>query len=431
MLPALFLPLAGCLLGVLAYRRRATPPLIETLCRAMASPLAAQSNVQRSGMTVERNLALSVSLLGMTTIGHLGVPFLRLLSTPGLLYVNYSFIHEAYQEWQTEGQIGIKVNDAVLATGLFVTRQWGAASLFATLFFGSQKLHTLAENKLEHALNDQTFAQQTDEIPLAVEPPHTALLPTAVPARGVAMNDKSAWQNRIHQGAQPLLILSALTMPILGAKRALSVLLTNFGYDYRLTAPLSTLRYLKVANAQGIQLRNGQILDQLQQVDHIVVDVDWAEQEFAQLQRTLACPVVRLRDYSDEADKIALFTELQGAGQTVAYVGERHAALDPALSNAISIVIAPTSSASSAPAHVILSGQQPAQLQQLFALSGALTATQKRGLYLAIAPSLLNLGGIYFGHFGVITVLFVDYAGAVVGLLNAAWPQLDSIENQQ
>ena len=112
-------------------------------------------------------------------------------------------------------------------------------------------------------------------------------------------------------------------------------------------------------------------------------------------------------------------------------MGDRHAALDPALSNTIYIAIAPTSPATSAPAHVILSNQQPAQLQQLFALSGALTATQKRGLYLAIAPSLLNLGGIYFGHFGVITVLFVDYAGAVVGLLNAAWPQLDSIENQQ
>jgi hypothetical protein len=99
---------------------------------------------------VEQNLLLSLRLLGMTTIGHLGVPLLRLLSMPGLLYFDFYFVRNAYVEWQAERQIGIAASDAVLATGLLVTRQWGADALFITLFFTSRKLQAEAEARLSH-----------------------------------------------------------------------------------------------------------------------------------------------------------------------------------------------------------------------------------------------------------------------------------------
>ena len=67
---------------------------------------------------------------------------------------------------------------------------------------------------------------------------------------------------------------------------------------------------------------------------------------------------------------------------------------------------------------------QPAQLQALLALRTALAANRKRGLYLALAPSLINLSGIYFLRFGVITTLLVDYGGTAAGMLNALGPRL-------
>lgn len=40
------------------------------------------------------------------------------------------------------------------------------------------------------------------------------------------------------------------------------------------------------------------------------------------------------------------------------------------------------------------------------------------------APSLINLSGIYFLRFGMVTTLLVDHGGAAAGMLNAMVPRL-------
>lgn len=410
MLPTLLLTVSG---GILAWRvqsQRRQPPFITLLAPLVpARPIPAEPPATL--LTDEQNLALSVSLLGMTTVGHFGLPLLRLLSTPGLLYLNFYFIRTAYGEWQTKRQIGIATNDAVLATGLVVTRQLGAGSLFATLFFASRKLQAQAEANLAHYLRPTVCVADKPTTPPS----------SADQAKDAAKAHHPAWQAWIDRGALPLLTLSVVSTPLLGMKRALAVLLTNFGYDYRITAPLSTLSYLRVANAQGIWLCDPSVLDRLQQVDVLVLAVDWHEPTIATLQVALSVPVVTLPAQSAPAP---LIMQLQAEGRTVAYFTNLASAPAAAAADLrISVAAAPEQVLPDT-VHVILPGDHPVHLQQLFALTNALAATQQRGFYLAIAPGLLNLGGIYFGQFGVMTALLVDYGGALVGMLNATWPQL-------
>ncbi|MEZ4734843.1 MAG: hypothetical protein R3E79_47730 [Caldilineaceae bacterium] len=449
MLPSMFLlPLAGGLLVWLTQNRRAKSRLQETPSSPPARPATTEENEQPADLlTVEQNLALSVGLLGMTTVGSLGLPLLRLISMPGLLYLNFYFIRNAYSEWRAERRVGIALSDAVLTTGLLATRQLGAGSLFATLFFTSRKLEVQAEHHLSAYLH-------TPSAPIAVTPSEndespnqtTLALPAAswlgqpqeedaqaVPGQAPLVNvsPKATWQNWIDQGALPLLTLSAVTSPALGAKRSLAVLLSNFGYDYRLTAPVSTLSYLKLAGAQGIWVSDRLVLDQLDQIDVLVVDVDWHDQHIAALHADNALPSRIVRTQAGVHDSATVIAQLQAAGHTVAYLSNNlSVASSPGADIYIAVAGLPVAPAMPA-AHVILSSGEPLQIQRLFGLVKSLAANQKRGFYLALAPSLINLSGIYFGHFSVVTALLVDYGGVAVGMLNSMWPQLQVAANQE
>ncbi len=421
--------LAGSYLWLGWQQQRHTKPVLLDILTAQTDQHQSKRDplARLDAVTPEQNLALSVGLLGMTTIGHLGVPLLRLLSLPGLFYLDLYFIRVAYQEWQAERQIGIAVSDAVLATGLLVTRQWGADSLFATLFFTSRKLQAkTAESLANYNDNDlpvndlpvpaemaeepaDTPDEATSHNPLIAQPPHSEALV------------KSQWQKAIDQGALPLLALSAVSMPLLGAKRALAVLLTNFGYDYRVMTPLSTLSYLTTARERGIWLRDGQVLETLQQVNVLVVDVAWDEAELATLQPDATLKVIVPARAPALPDIAALIAELQAAGHIVAYLGPEPA--ESAAGAQANLFMCSRGEARPG-VHVILGTDQPTQLQQLIDLRTALAANRKRGLYLALAPSLINLSGIYFFHFGVISTLLVDYGGAAAGMLNSFGPRL-------
>lgn len=396
------------------------PPLIELLAPQTAlyepkrGPMAHLDEVSS-----EQNLALSVGLLGITTIGYLGLPLLRLVSLSGLFYLDLYFIRAAYQEWQAERQIGIAVSDAVLATGLLITRQWSADSLFATLFFASRKLQIKATESLTDKYKLLVQSEMTEEPTENAGDASSTTLATQ-PARQEAAA-KSQWQRVIDQGALPLLTLSAVSMPLLGAKRSLAVLLTNFGYDYRVMAPLSSLSYLAMARERGIWLRDGQVLETLQQVDIVVADVAWNEAELATLQPGTELQIIALAGASAAPDRSTLIAQLQGKGHIVAYLGTEAAESSAGAQADLFIC----SSEEAMPGvHVVLGAAQPERLQQLIDLRNALKANHKRGLYLALAPSLINLSGIYFFRFGVVSTLLIDYGGAAVGMLNALWPRL-------
>lgn len=386
----------------------------DLLIKQLAPPAAAWPTPPTNKpalLTDEQNLALSVSLLGLTTVGHLGVPLLRLLSTPGLLYLDFYFVRTAYAEWQEKRQIGVATNDAVLATGLVATRQLGAGSLFATLFFISRKVQTQAENRLGNYLRAPVVTPDTQEIAQPL-PEKTASAP--IPA-------SPTWQHWIDRGAQPLLVLSVISTPWLGIRRALAILLTNFGYDYRITAPLSTLSYLRAANAQGIWLCAPTVFDILQEVDVLVLAQEWPAPEMAALQ---AATTLRILSCTDLAEPpVTLIKQLQAAGHTVAYLATD--ADDPAVVTAdLVIMVAGPNQLPPSNVHIVLPTDHPLALQQLFSLTAAWAATRQRGLYLAVVPGLINFWGIYLGHTGVITALLIDYGGTLAGVVNATWRQL-------
>jgi hypothetical protein len=361
----------------------------------------------------EQNLALSAGLLGLTTVSYLGIPLLRLVALPGLCYLDGCFIYAAYSEWCAERRVTITTSDAVLATGLLVTRQWGANSLFTTLFFTSHTLHAkgLQQLSVDDEMTLPASAENGDandkQLPLVRQP-----APPAAPA-------KVQWQRLVDQGALPLLTLSAISMPWLGAKRALAVLLTNFGYDYRITAPISTLRYLASARQQGIWLQDGHALEMLQRVDVLIVTAALAEGEQPRLQPDPTLTIVVIA--TDTTDLAKLIAEQQAAGHVVAYLGGEST---PLPLDARPDLWISTSAATASGAAIRLPADQPAPLEALLALRAALTASRKRGLYLALAPSVINLSGIYFLRFGVITTLLVDYGGTAAGMLNALGPRL-------
>ncbi|MEK8020996.1 MAG: heavy metal translocating P-type ATPase [Candidatus Parabeggiatoa sp.] len=74
------------------------------------------------------------------------------------------------------------------------------------------------------------------------------------------------------QAALPTLILGAITLPILGAGSAATILLASFGAQMRVVAPISVLNFLKMASEQAILIKDGRALEILHSVDTVVFD---------------------------------------------------------------------------------------------------------------------------------------------------------------
>lgn len=74
------------------------------------------------------------------------------------------------------------------------------------------------------------------------------------------------------QAALPTLVLSAMTLPILGAGSAATILLSSFGGQMRVIAPLSVLNFLKTAAEQSILIKDGRALEALSKIDTVVFD---------------------------------------------------------------------------------------------------------------------------------------------------------------
>ncbi|MDM8568134.1 HAD-IC family P-type ATPase, partial [Thiotrichales bacterium HSG1] len=67
-------------------------------------------------------------------------------------------------------------------------------------------------------------------------------------------------------------VVSAVTLPILGVMSALATLNAGFGYQMRITAPLSMLNFLTIASKSGVLIKDGRSLELLSQVDTVVFD---------------------------------------------------------------------------------------------------------------------------------------------------------------
>ena len=75
------------------------------------------------------------------------------------------------------------------------------------------------------------------------------------------------------KSALPTLAISLITWPIFGVQTAVGVLLLSyFGQEMKILAPLSILNYISTASSQQILIKDGRALEVLQEVDTIVFD---------------------------------------------------------------------------------------------------------------------------------------------------------------
>ncbi len=75
-----------------------------------------------------------------------------------------------------------------------------------------------------------------------------------------------------NQSALPTIALGGLTYVLLGPTSAVAVLMAYFGYNMRISAPLSVLHFLQAASSQGILVKDGRALETLIKVDTVVFD---------------------------------------------------------------------------------------------------------------------------------------------------------------
>lgn len=87
---------------------------------------------------------------------------------------------------------------------------------------------------------------------------------------------KSSLQARGEQIAEnaalPTLALGLLTLPILGLQSAATILLSSFGAQMRIVAPISVLNYLKISSEENILIKDGRALEALGKIDTVVFD---------------------------------------------------------------------------------------------------------------------------------------------------------------
>ncbi|MEM7343433.1 MAG: heavy metal translocating P-type ATPase [Chloroflexota bacterium] len=91
----------------------------------------------------------------------------------------------------------------------------------------------------------------------------TASFTSSVELRGQEISDKAAF---------PTLVGSALAFPLVGPSGGLAVLIAGIGHNMHLLGPLSVLNYLQLIAHQGILIKDGRALEQIQQVDTVVFD---------------------------------------------------------------------------------------------------------------------------------------------------------------
>lgn len=92
---------------------------------------------------------------------------------------------------------------------------------------------------------------------------HTADFKKSLQSRGERIADESAL---------PTLVISALTLPILGSSRAVTMANSCFGLYIRVLGPLSMLTYLNKASQNGILIKDGRSLELLKEVNAVVFD---------------------------------------------------------------------------------------------------------------------------------------------------------------
>lgn len=118
-----------------------------------------ETDAENDELALDRNIALSAGLMGLTAIGSLGYPVLTLISVPGLIYLSVPAIEHSSNELFDNKKIGTALVESILAIGMLAFRYFFLNSLFFFLFFQSRKLVNKTQDNSKSSLID-IFSEQ-------------------------------------------------------------------------------------------------------------------------------------------------------------------------------------------------------------------------------------------------------------------------------
>ena len=121
-------------------------------------------------------------------------------------------------------------------------------------------------------------------------------------------------------------------------------------------------------------------------------------------------------------NKAEIVTNLRNEGKFVCFIGDGINDTIALKSAQISISLKGASSAATDTAQIIFMDGTLKPMTQLFKLTDEFEKTMHKNLLLSIAPGVLNIGGVYILHFGLVASMGLFYAGTTAGLVNTVLP---------
>ncbi|MEM7125190.1 MAG: heavy metal translocating P-type ATPase [Chloroflexota bacterium] len=109
---------------------------------------------QQAERIIDRDLAITVGTLGLSVIGVLGFPLLRLISLPGILYGFWPIYQEAYSSGIKERKVDLSLFYASVQTIELLSGLWVATALGNVWFQISHKLMVIAKERYRQNLHE-------------------------------------------------------------------------------------------------------------------------------------------------------------------------------------------------------------------------------------------------------------------------------------
>ncbi|SEB12851.1 ATPase, P-type (transporting), HAD superfamily, subfamily IC [Thiothrix caldifontis] len=277
---------------------------------------------------------------------------------------------------------------------------------------------------------------------------NSALYAADVELRGKALADRFAL---------PGVALSVLAYPVGGLNAVLAVMMMSPCYNMRLFGLLTVMEFLQAAAQEGILIKDGRVLEQVDKIDTVILDLAsllvldesgevtlragtlegvnalrtqgltlWlvaAETVEVAEQWATHLGITHVVSNAMPNDKTALVQRLAENG-FVAYVGDGIRDAVPMKLAQVAISLNGVSTLTQDTARVILLDQNPQHLHNLFSLSQRFEASMQRSLWLTTAPNAASIGGTFLNVVGYATSIGIFYSAMGVGLLNVFWPQL-------
>ena len=112
--------------------------------------------------------AISVSSLGLTTLGRIVFPPLALLGVPGLVYVIIPYVKDGVQKLFQERKLKSYLIDAIVLPGALLGGFFFASALGSVFFFASRVLLIRSESRARRSITN-IFGRQSESVWISVD----------------------------------------------------------------------------------------------------------------------------------------------------------------------------------------------------------------------------------------------------------------------